>query len=164
MRIGEPDFDDIRNVALHMRDSDLREFRATSFLDSREDIADWLVARYGEHEICIMASDETGPVAIGAMIESRPNVVSLLFFATERFPVIATPLTRFIRQRLFKGAKKAGCHRIECVSIDGHTAAHRWIEALGLSHQFAMPGYGKGGETFHQFAWIGDVRQVGSEA
>jgi hypothetical protein len=164
MRIEAPTQDQARDVALRMRDSDFREFEATSFATTREELADALMARYAHLGQFIMATHEDRPVAIGALIEARPNVASLLFYATDEFQIIAMGLTRFITQRLFPQVKANGAHRIECVSIAGHYEAHRWIKVLGLEHQCEMRGYGKRGETFHQFAWIGDVPETGTGA
>lgn len=163
MRIDRATAQQVRDVALRMRDSDFREFSATSFAETREALANELTLRYaGRADVLCAETDE--PVAIGALLEIRPNVLTLLFFATDKFPQLSFALTRFIRQRLIPGFKAAGAHRIECVSIDGHDAAHRWIEkSLGLPRRFPMEGYGKAGETFHQFAWISDdVRQIGA--
>jgi hypothetical protein len=78
------------------------------------------------------------------------------------FPKIALALTRFIRSRLFPRYRANGVHRIECASLDGYVEVHRWIELLGLRQEAVMPGYGRGGETFLQFAWVADARPTGS--
>src|SRR5690606_23608090 len=94
------------------------------------------------------------PVAAGAMVGARPNVITLMFFATDDFPKIALPLTRFITKNLFQKYRDNGVHRIECVSIEGYDEAHRWIKILGLHHEAVFPGFGKNGEAFHQFAKV----------
>lgn len=156
MRIDRATPETIRAVAERMRERDVVEFAATSFAATRDQLTDDLVRRYAELPGVICASNAGGPVAVGATIEARPNVLTLLFFATDAFPGIALGLTRFIRQRLFPAQRAAGVHRIECVSIDTHIDAHRWIEILGLRREAEMPGYGKAGETFYQFAWKAD--------
>lgn len=165
MRIEAATSADVRYVAERMRDTDLREFLAVSRARDRWDLAESLVERYGGHPDVLAARlDGSGPVAIGAMIEARPNVITLFFFATDNFPIVAVAMTRFIRQRLFPRYRAAGVHRIECVSIEGHDDAHRWIEILGLRREATMPGFGRDGETFFQFAWVsdGDVRPTGA--
>jgi hypothetical protein len=156
MRIDGPSPDHVGFVLNNIRQSDVKEFLAVSFASNSEQLARDLLPKYCEHSGVICASDDVGPVAVGAMIEARPNVITLMFFATDRFPLIALPLTKFIRQRLFPRYRKVGVHRIECVSIAGYDEAHRWIEALGLTKEAELPGYGKGGETFIQFAWVAD--------
>lgn len=156
LRIDEPNESHVRYVAEHMRRTDVDEFLAVSFAEDRQQLTEIMVAQYAAHPAALCASDEFGPVAVGAMIEARPNVITLMFFATDRFVEIALPLTRFIRQRLFPRYRDAGVHRIECISIEGHYDAHRWLNTLGLSHEARLRGFGKDGEHFHQFAWVAD--------
>ena len=144
--------EDVWNVALKMRESDFREFVAVSAVETREELADILAART---EQPIGVYREGRPVAIGAMVETRPNVATLMFFATDDFPLVALELTRFVRQRLFPKYREVGFHRFECVSIEGHASAHRWIKILGLELEAYMPKYGREGEAFYQFAWVG---------
>lgn len=156
MRVEATTPENVRHVAERMRDSDFREFSAVSYAKTRQQLADVMVRVYGEHPGGMCAYDGDEPVAIGAMIEARPNVVTLMFFATDAMAGIAVPLTRFIRNVVFRQYRDEGAHRIECVSIDGHEAAHRWIEILGLKREAVFPGYGKNGEKFHQFSWVRD--------
>jgi hypothetical protein len=154
MRVEETTPENVRQVAERMRDSDFREFSAVSYAKTRTQLADTMVQIYGEHPggMCAYLGDE--PVAVGAMIEGRPNVITLMFFATEKMAKIAVPLTRFIRNNVFERYREEGVHRIECISIDGYEAAHRWIEILGLKREATFEGYGKRGEKFVQFAWV----------
>jgi len=162
MRLEATTPENVRYVAERMRESDFREFSAVSFARDRRQLAELMTKIYGEHPggICAYSDDE--PVAIGAMVEGRPNVVTLMFFATDALNEIAIPLTRFIRNNLFPRYREEGVHRIECISIDGHTAAHRWIRLLGLECEARFPGYGKHGETFHQFSWVRDAGTTGN--
>lgn len=154
MRVEETTPENVRFVAERMRDSDFREFSAVSHAKTRQQLADVMVDIYGDHPggMCAYAGGE--PAAIGALVEGRPNVMTLMFFATEAMADIAVPLTRFIRNSVFPRYRDEGVHRIECISIDGYEEAHRWIEILGLKLEAEFPGYGKGGETFLQFAWV----------
>ncbi len=154
MRVEVATPSDILDVARNMRESDLREFSAMLPVDGREPVAQEVLRRHAAYDDTICASLAGIPVAIGAVRVFRPNVATLFFLATGQFRQIAMPLTRFIRQRLFPEIRAAGVHRIECVSIDGHEQAHRWIKILGLRHEAVCKGYGKNGETFHQFAWV----------
>lgn len=162
MRVDGPSYASVAFVAENMRFTDVAEFLAVSPHDSKAALVGALVRKYQSDPGVICASDMIGPIAVGAMVETRPNVITLMFFATDRFPDIAAPLTRFIRKQLFPRYRNIGVHRIECVSVGGYEAAHKWIRALGLEEEAVMPGYGKNGETFHQFAWVrDDVRSVG---
>lgn len=158
MKIDVATADDIFDVALRMRPTDFAEFDALYPTSGRQQLAHAIAMRYGSRQDIIVASHGEHRTAIGAPIETRPNVLTLLFFATPDFNSIALPLTRFITRRLFPPLVNAGAHRIEAVSMDGHDEAHRWIELLGLKRETVpMLGYGKNGESFIQFAWVADV-------
>jgi hypothetical protein len=154
--IDPASFADVRVVANRMRQADIEEFSAVNHVDG-EDLAELMIERYGDRGDVLCAKHPMlGPIAIGATIEGRPNVITLMFFATADFPLVALALTRFITKQLFPRYKEAGIHRIECMSIEGHTAAQRWIEILGLKREATIRGFGKNGETYHQYAWVSD--------
>lgn len=155
MRLSKPTYEGVRAVAVAMRRHDVTEFLAVSPHEDEKALAFALEARYGARDDTYLVwDDHSRPIAVGAMVQHRPHVVTLMFFATDDFPRIAHALTRFIVKKLFPQYRAFGAHRIECVSIDGYAETHRWIEALGLKQEAVMPGYGRGGETFLQFAWV----------
>lgn len=156
MRLDAPTWGDVRQVAELMRERDVAEFLAVSHTETKADLIEALVDRYGGAPDAICAYDGHVPIAVGAMVRARPNVVTLAFFATDRFPEIALELTKFIRNRLFAQYRADGVHRIECISAESYEDAHRWIGLLGLEREAVMPKYGKGGETYVQFAWVAD--------
>lgn len=143
----------IYSVARSMRARDREEFIAVSSFTTHDQMVEALVDRYAGHPDVIVAGLPDDPIVIGGLIQHRPNVATLLCFATDRFPEIGADLTRFIKQRLFPGYIAKGVHRIECTSLDGYEEVHRWIEALGLKREAVMPKFGRGGETYVQFAW-----------
>lgn len=156
MIVGPPSPEHVRSVAERMRASDAAEFMAVSFAEDRRQLADMLVQRYGDSADAYAFSLGDVPVAVGAMVEGRPNVITIMFFATDDFDRIALDLARFCKRRLFPRYRNAGAHRIECIAIDDQPANHRWIEMLGMKHEATLRGFGKGGETFRQFAWVAD--------
>lgn len=163
MRIDAPRPGDIEQIARSMRGRDLEELEAIYPVNGRQDVADYFIEAYRARPDLICGYvDKYEPVAIGMLLEGRPNVVTLGFIATDRFPEILVPAAKFIRQRLFSRVKKAGCHRIETVTIDGYDETHRWLKMLGLSREATHRNYGKLGQTFHTYAWIKEnVRQTG---
>lgn len=156
MRIDLATPEEIRQVALNMRQLDYQELSALMFADTREEVAEYLVKR-SENKRPIVAAIGNVPIAIGDTVETRPNVITLMFFATDELPRVGAPLTRFIKQRLFPQLVNAGVHRIECVSQAGHFLAHTWIMTLGLTQEARCPSYGKRGEDFIQFSWVKNV-------
>lgn len=158
MIIEQATIKDIRDVALAMRDSDYDEFLAVSFADGREALAASLVERFGGRDDVLAFSDEQGPVAIGALINARPNVMTLLFFANDRFALIAGDLARWATRELFPRQRAAGVHRIEAIARASHESAKRWIGMLGLEPEGPpFRGYGRRGEAYQQFAWVSDA-------
>lgn len=144
---------EIHDVALAMRDSDFDEFRAVSWADDREALAHQLTDVYGERPDVLCARLKgAGPIAIGGALQLRPNVATLLFFATPEFGRIAVPMTRWIRSELFPRLGGAGVHRVEAVSSFANKPASRWLTLLGMRRETGpMVGYGKRGEAFVQW-------------
>ncbi|SFI05768.1 hypothetical protein [Methylobacterium brachiatum] len=147
-------YDTAAAVALKMRPRDRDEFLAVAAVED-DKIAAWIADRMGRRDgiLCARAGDGE-PVSIGGAVEVRPGSATLLFYATERFPEIALPMTRFIRRHYFPSLAAAGTHRIECVTLDSYRAMQRWLETLGLKREATIPAYGKGRETFAMYAWI----------
>ena len=156
MRIEGPTPEHVSHVAGNLRRSDAAEFLAVSSAATTEELAAMLVQRYSDDDHVYCFSKGATPVAVGAMVEGRPNVITIMFFATEMFPAIAFELARFCKRRLFPFYRRRGVHRIECIAIDGNDENRRWIEMLGMKHEATLRGFGRGGETFHQFAWVAD--------
>lgn len=145
---------DLVYVAKHMRERDIEEFMAVSRVETPSDLADGIVRQYRGRSDVIVARIDDEPVCIGLTIETRPNVITLGFFATEKFPAVALRVTKFVR-RLFDQYEDAGVHRFEAVSLDGYHEAHRWLGLLGLYPETGvMQNYGRNKEAFIQFSRI----------
>ena len=155
MKIVEPTRAFVRHIAERIRVKDEEEFLAVMHHDTRAELIEALIERYHDHPhgFCFL-HDDWEPVGFVAMIFARPNVATLTFFATDRFPEIAISVTRFATKSLFPIYIKAGVHRIECASIAGYAHAHRWIQMLGMDEEGRFPGWGRNGEAFHQFAMV----------
>lgn len=157
MKVAFPEHVYVRHIAENIREKDEAEFLAVMHHDTRRELIDNLVERYTDHPhgFCFL-HDDWEPVGLVAMVFARPNVATLTFFATDRFPEIAIGVTRFATRNLFPKYMAAGVHRIECASIAGYEHAHRWIQMLGMDEEGRFPGWGKNGETFHQFAKVAE--------
>jgi hypothetical protein len=147
---------DVAYVASAMRLRDIEEFMPLTHFETHGELAVSLVERFGEHPDVLSIGWENGPVAIAGMLLHRPNVGTLLFFATDDFPKIAPDFTRFVVQRWFPAYKARGVHRIECVSIDSYHEVHRWLSLFGLKREAVLKKFGRGGETYIQFAWVAE--------
>lgn len=153
MRIDSAQPFEIRSVALAMRESDYAEFSAVSFDFSRQALAETLVQRLGRRPDTIVGALEE-PICIGVPLELRPNVITLMFFATDRFPEIGLPITRFIVRQLFPKLRAAGVHRFETIAMAGDEHRANWLKTLGLKPETgALLNYGRNGEVFVQYSW-----------
>ena len=155
LRIAEPTYTDVYNVARHMRSDDFREFSGVHDTDDPIELARKLADTYHSYSGVMVGHDDRGAVCVGGTIEARPNVITLLFFANDRFPGIALPITRFIRNNLFPKLVDRGIHRIEAVSMAAHTQSHAWLKTIGLTSETEpLRGFGKRGEAYIQFSWV----------
>lgn len=154
MKIEKANTEAVRQVALAMRDRDFEEFSAVSTARSRRELAEYLTASYGMRDDVQVAYYEGKPIAVIGQIMLWPNVVSLLFFATEDFPKIIIPVTRFYR-KLFNRFEAEGVHRIQAVSLAGYNYTHQFLSLFDLAPEGPpMLGFGKNGEAFIQFARV----------
>lgn len=157
MKIVEPTFTDIFTVARDMRQADLKEFLGVNTAETRLDLASILATRLCDRGDVMVGHDKEGAVCVGGTFEGRPNVITLLFFANERFPGIALPITRFIKRNLFPRLTARGIHRIEAVSLADRGDVHTWLNTLGLKAETGpLLGFGKNGEAYIQFSWSAD--------
>jgi hypothetical protein len=143
----------IRAVALGMRPRDLAELSAVSYVESRQDAADVLAGRYADHPNVECALWRGEPVAIGGLLWTRPNVASLLFYATPAFPKVVVGLTRYIQVTALARAK-AHAHRIECFSLSTYAEMRQWVESFGLEREATLRQFGRNGEDFIVYAWL----------
>lgn len=146
--------DDVFRVAQAMRQRDREEFMALGYFERHDELVKSLVKRFGGHPDVFTVFGDPGPVAVAGMLMNRPNVGTLLFFATDDFQKIGGDFTRFVVQRWFPTYRERGVHRIECVSIDGYDEVHRWLNLMGLEQEAVLPKFGRSGETYIQFAWV----------
>lgn len=160
MRVDQASAEDIEHVALHMRERDYREFAALSFVEGRERMAQELVNRYAGRD-GVLCGSKDGPIWVGMSMVTRPGVMTLGLFATDRFPAVGLATTRFVCNLLDR-YEESGIHRIEAVSMEGYRMAHRWLRTIGLQRETEpMRGYGRNGEAFIQFARVKDAGAIG---
>lgn len=161
MRVSPAQPNLIYRVAIDMRDRDFAEISALSTSTDRAGLARYMSAAYGSHPEVIVVGDDAGWVAVGGLISLRPNVATLFMFANDRFSDIAFPLTKHIREVMFKEAERRGVHRFEAVSLATYKTSHRWMQHLGLSQEAYCRGYGKNGEDYIQLSKVLDAGSTG---
>jgi hypothetical protein len=143
-------YDAVLSIARNMRAGDAREIWATRWIESPEGLAAD-VMRAGEYGFVISLDEE--PVAAIGAAPNWPNVWNVWMFSTDKWPKVALSVTKFVRRVMIPNLYKAGATRVHCMSIAGHSVAHRWLESLGAIKGNREPGWGKNGEDFFMFRW-----------
>jgi len=146
MNIVETKYLDVLHIAQNMREWDAKEIYANRFEDSPEAIS--AIAAETLYS-WTLGLDE--PIAFVGAYPMWPKVWNVWMFATPRVKEIGLPMTQWVLKTFNRGIARSGAHRVECKSMEGHTEAHRWLEALGAEREAAHPYYGKGGETFYTY-------------
>lgn len=163
MRIDVATVEQIHDVALEMRPRDFDEFTALNVADTREDMAALLVHKLGNRDDILCASWRGEPVCIGGFIHIRPGTIALMLYATDQFPRIGLPLTRFIVREMMPRLEAAGIHRFEAQSLAGYDQVHAWLRTLGLEPETGpLLNYGRHGEAFVQFSKVLHARPLGA--
>lgn len=90
---------------------------------------------------------------IGANLQ-RDNVWSLFGFGTEDWIKVWRLVTLVARRDMMRAVRDAGAVRAHCLSPAWHHDTHRWLRALGASHEAEMPAYGRNGEDMILFSWL----------
>lgn len=150
MKLLSPNLLDVMYIARHLREWDRRELFATRFDDNPDRLA-MDVMGWGPH--WWVAGDGGRAIAVVGATPVWPGVWSVGMFATDEFPRIGLPLTRFVKRRMIPHIQAQGIHRGECRSMEGHEEAHRWLEALGAKREGTLSNYGKNRETFFTYCW-----------
>lgn len=142
-------------VTTHMRDADAKEILAGLPFDTLDEAVASLVfmCKQARMCFCVMHGDE--PVAIITAHEHWPGVWGVGMWATDQWEKVALTATKFAAREMNPMMVKAGCHRAHCWSHIDHTSAHRWLAMLGFEPEVIHRKWGKNGEPFICFAYIG---------
>lgn len=150
-RLVNPEWEDIRYIAEHMREEDKKEIFATQYSDDAYDFTQ-KIASVSNCSWVAKVDDE--PVALVGAFPMWPGVWSVFMFATDRFCDVRILVTRHIKRIMIPAiVKSSGLHLGFCHSLSTHTEAHRWLEYLGATKELELKDYGKNKETFFMFAW-----------
>lgn len=151
MRIAEINQPDLLYIADNMRDVDKNEVYATRWDDNPEGLVDSIMS--GGSFGWVAGSEDGIPIAAFGAIPTWDGVWQVWMFATDRWNEVALGVTRFIKRVMIPAIIESGWHRAECRSIEGHPTAHRWLEALGASHEHTLHFFGKRGDSFRLYSW-----------
>lgn len=148
--IIEARYADVVYVARRMRASDAEEIWPITIAKTPEALA--LGAVYGVGYKFVVGSGAV-PVATWGASPTRPGVVSVWMFATDRWPEVALTVTRHIRRELMSTLIDAGYVRAECWSHANHHVAHKWLEILGAIREATVEDYGPNRVPYHCYSW-----------
>ena len=141
----------VARVALSMRKADAAEIFAVRWrydpLRMAQEIA--AMTRIG----VVGASPDGTPICVLCAIELTPGLFSLGFFATDAWPSIARPFTRWARAEFKSKLIEAGGQRAEVWTHDAHSWAHRWLRHFGFRAETSPVRRGRNGERYMLFGW-----------
>lgn len=144
---------DLREIATAMREADRREIFAHRWSDEIEDfLQDFAAARPAFLAVKALCAAEFDPIAIVGAFRRAPTIASVVMFATDRFPEIALPATRWVRRTGLPAYVDPWCRRAQCEAWVENVASLAWLQTLGFRREGVLRAYGKNGEDYVQYA------------
>lgn len=140
---------DILSIVTGMREWDRREVYACRWDDDPLTLAHQL-AMSGDFGWVI---GQERPIAGVGAVPLWPGVWSAWMIATDEWPAVALPVTRFVRRAMIPALLRDGAHRVECDSMVGHDVAHAWLRVLGAVQEGPPRHRGRNREPFITFIW-----------
>lgn len=141
----------VASVLVRARESDRREMWACHWPD--EEVGSIMAGVTASMPTAYIVHRDAVPSACFGARAVRPGVYAVWAFATDDWPLVAFPVTKFLKRCMIPGLHAAGAHRAEALSIADHHAAHRWLEMLGARREATLAGFGRDREDFHLYAW-----------
>lgn len=145
-------YDSVLFVARNMRQADRDEIYATRWSTDPADLAAACMAC--PYFAWCFWHDGVPAGVIGA-IPKHPGVWNVYAFGTRDFNRVALPMSRHAMRVMIPTIDKVGARRAECLSSANHVEAHRWLEMMGAERESTLSRYGKYGEDFYLYRWLG---------
>lgn len=149
---------DVHHVFRYMRAHNRREFFSTRDHCDPDAIADkilWLRNCLGLDALCA----ETGEaIAIAGAWQTAPGVAAVMFLATEAWPAIALPASRYLKQKFLPRAL-GGVRRAE-TSVLAVEQNRAWLAFMGFSIEGTARSRGNRGEDFWHVGWVNPCWRV----
>jgi len=140
----------VTRVALAMREWDRREIFAGRWgydpVALARQVCEWSTLGAVAH------AADGAPVAVVNAVQVSPAVLSVGMFATDRWPEVSRPVSRWCATRFRALCAGTGALRAECWSMEGHREAHAWLRWLGFVPD-CVAVRGRGGERFVLFGY-----------
>ena len=93
------------------------------------------------------------PAVLVVAYEVTARTVSLSMIATCHWRHVALGVAKWAKRECMPELLARGYRRAECRAIEGHADAQAFLKFLGFTLECRCPEYGRGGETFLQYAW-----------
>lgn len=147
------------HILTHMRPLDAQEVYACMARDEPEDIfAHWVNMRQLRQFTEIVWSPNAlagQPVAILNLFAVSPGVANAAMIATPDMPRRGFVVwAKRLRRLMPDICRQAGLHRLQCQSIEGHEAAHKFLHWCGWQREGIARGLGRNGEDFINFSAV----------
>lgn len=140
----------IEYVLRFARERDRAEIEATVGFKAALD----LCHAWSDQAVLLRMFEHHGhPAAFIAAHERNCSTVELSLVATDHWPHVALSVAKCARRDVMPALLAKGYRRAECRAIDGHPEAQAFLEFLGFTLECRCPEFGRGGETFLQYAW-----------
>lgn len=155
MWIEEATGEHVDFVVRRMRDDDAREVYACRFTDSADELIRDLLAQRPAYAP-LKAFGRAGhpaPIALAGVLMVAPHVGLAHLIATDGWPAIVKPATRWVREHLIPACRDAGYHRVEVRALAAYRRSCAWIETLGAELEAEGLMLGQRREAFNQYAW-----------
>jgi len=149
----------IRYIVQNMRERDRKEIMALRWNDDKTAFANDMIALAGPMWSVWEHNGE--PVAISGMTVTRPGVVSISAFGTDKFRFAARHVIAWVRRWAIPRVRATGIHRGEAYALAANTDSRRYIEASGGELEAELFGFGCNKEDFTLYVWrIDDGRRT----
>jgi len=138
----------VAHIARRMREADALEIYPHLFRQTPEDLA----MHSSRSAKAYTALSDGEPVAAWGAGEQFPKVWQCWMFATDRWPEVASTVTKFIRREFSQELINSDAVRLHCWSADDHHVAHRWLEVLGFIREATLEDFSQDRQTFHCYS------------
>lgn len=146
---------DVSYVASHMREADAREVFGMLPASCTDLLVSETLRQTGPRWAALCDTGLRVPAAVGGVTEVRRGVWSAWCYTTNRFPEVAREVTAHARKAFATLELGGHCHRMEAISWEGHTQAHRWLgHHLGFELEGRLAAYGRDQEDYLMYVRI----------
>lgn len=158
VRVTAPTEACVRYVFKNMREGNRREFSAVGW---RDEPPSHILETVLERPEFFYVLGREKPICVVGGFEAHPRMWGMMMFATDDIRQIGFYLAKFCKNVMMRQVFDLGANRMQCISPEWFTEAHRWLEFLGFRKESEMSMYGKDGETYFRFAVTRDRYVLG---